>query len=162
MHCAHLIAVWFLSWLTYGILTCFFFYRYRLDKIQNRIIRIITHSKYNAQTKPLFKALDLLTISDLFNLNCLKFVYKFKNKKLPLYFLDFECVPRSEIHHHDTRYAHLIDSETTRTVMAEKCMRHHLANIINETPRIIMEKINSHSINGFIFFTKHCYLERYR
>ena len=97
-----------LSRLTYGILT-WFFYHYRLDKIQNRIIRIITHSKYNAQTKPLFKALDLLTISDLFNLNCLKFVYKFKNKKLPLYFLDFECVPRSEIHDHGTRYAHLID-----------------------------------------------------
>ena len=106
--------------------------------------------------------LDLLTISDLFNLNCLKFEYKFKNKKLPLYFLDFECVPRSEIHDHDTRYAHLIDSITTRTVMAEKCMRHHLANIINECPRIIMEKINSHSINGFIFFTKRCYVERYR
>ena len=150
-----------LSRLSYGILT-WDFYHYRLDKIQNRIIRIITHSKYNAQTKPLFKALDLLTISDLFNLNCLKFVYKFKNKKLPFYFLDFECVPRSEIYDHDTRYAHLIDSETTRTVMAEKCMRHHLANIINETPRIIMEKINSHSINGFMFFTKRCYLERYR
>ena len=54
-------------------------------------------------------ALDLLTIRDLFNLNCLKFLYKFKNKKLPLNFLDFECVARSEIHDRDTRYAHLID-----------------------------------------------------
>ena len=62
---------------------------------------------------------------------------------------------------HDTGYAHLTDSETTRTVMAERCMRHHLANS-NETRIIIMEKINSHSINGFIFFTKRCYLERYR
>ena len=65
------------SRLTYGILT-WWFYHYHLDKIQNRIIRIITHNKYNAQTKSLIKALDLLTVSDLFNLNCLKCIYKLK------------------------------------------------------------------------------------
>ena len=115
------------------------FYHYRLDVIQNRIIRIIIHSKYNAQTMPLFRALNLLTITDLFNLNCLKFVYKFKNKKSPLYCLDFECVPRSEIHDHDKAYVHSIDSETTRTVMRNACVI--IADIIDESPRIIMEKI---------------------
>ena len=81
-------------------------------------MRIITNSKYNAHTEPLFKSLELLNIQKLLDINCLKFVYIFKQNTLPLYFLSFDCIPRSDIHKHDTRYAHLIDVEETRTIMA--------------------------------------------
>ena len=106
------------SRLTYGILAWGFYY-YRLEKIQNRIIRIISRSKYNAPTRPIFKAFDPLTINDLFSLNCLRFLYNYKNKNLPMYFCELSYTPRSDIHDHDTRYADLIDIESTRTVMAE-------------------------------------------
>ena len=142
------------SILTYGILAWGFYY-YRLEKIQNRIIRIISRSK------PIFKAFDLLTINDLFSLNCLRFLYNYKNKNLPMYFYELSYTPRSDIHDHDTRYADLIDIESTRTVMAEKCIRIHLGNVINEKPNVIMEKIDTHSIYGFVFYIKRCYLDSY-
>ena len=146
-----------LSRLTNCILAWGFNYQ-RLIKIQNRFMRIIANSKYNAHTEPLFKSLDLLNIQKLFDLNCLKFVYRFKHHTLPSYFLSFDCIPRSDIHEHDTRYAHLINVEGTRTKMAENCIRHHLTIILNNTPGCILDKINTHSLQGFSFFIKRYYL----
>ena len=60
------------SVLNYGILTWGFAHS-RLTKIQKRVLRIITCSKYNAHTKPLFKALDKLKFKDTMKLNALKF-----------------------------------------------------------------------------------------
>ena len=37
--------------------------------LQKKMIRIITGSEYRAHSEPLFKASELLTIPDLFNLN---------------------------------------------------------------------------------------------
>ena len=148
------------SRLTYGILA-WGFYHYRLEKIQNRIIRIISRSKYNAPTRPIFKDFELLTINDLFSLNCLRFLYNYKNKNLPTYFCELTYTPRSDILDYDTRYADLFDIESTRTVMAEKCIRVHLGNVMNNTLNIIMDKINTHSIYGFVFSIKIYYLDSY-
>ena len=49
----------------------------RLTKLQKKSVRIITLSKYNAHTEPLFKKLKLLKLTDLLKLNELKFYYKF-------------------------------------------------------------------------------------
>ena len=145
------------SRLTYCILAWGFNYQ-RLVKIQKRFMRIITNSKYNAHSEPLFKSLELLNIQRLFDLNCLKFVYRFKKGSLPCYFLTFDCIPRSDIHDHDTRYSHLINVEATRTRMAENCIRHHLITILNNTPRCILDKIDTHIVEGFSFFIKRHYL----
>ena len=92
------------SRLTYGILAWGFEYQ-RFVKLQKRFIRIISLSTYNAHTKPLFKNLEILTIKNLFDLNCLKFVYYYKKGGLPKHFLSFRCVQRAAIHDHDTRFA---------------------------------------------------------
>ena len=78
-----------------------------------------------------------------------------------MYFCELSYTPRSNIHDRDTRCADLIDIESTRKVMAEKCIRIHLGKVINETPNVIMEKINTHSIYGFVFYIKRYYLESY-
>ena len=148
------------SRLTYGILA-WVFYHYHLEKIQNRIIGIISHRKYNAPTRPISKAFELLTINDLFSLNCLRCLYNYKNKNLPTYFCELTYTPRSDIHDYDTRYADLIDIESTQTVMAEKCIRVYLGNVMNNTPNIIMTKINTHSIYGCVFSLKIYYLDSY-
>ena len=85
-------------------------YYYRLEKQQKRFVRIISSSKYNAHSEPLFKALDILKIEHLLSQSCLKFVYKFKKHELPKYFLSLQCVPRSSVHDHDTRGASRIDT----------------------------------------------------
>ena len=42
--------------------------------LQKKMIRIITGSEYRAHSEPLFKASELLTIPDLFNLSYLNFI----------------------------------------------------------------------------------------
>ena len=148
------------SRLVYCILT-WGFDCYRLEKLQKRFARIIFSSKYNAHSEPLFKVLDILKIEHLFSQSCLKFVYKFKKSQLPKYFLSLQCVPRSSIHDHDTRNASQIDTVYTRTHMAAKCIRSQLPLVLNDTPEVILNKINTHSIQGFSFFVKQYYLSKY-
>ena len=56
------------SHMNYGILA-WGFECSRIVKIQKKLIRIITCAKYNAHTEPLFKAMDILKVDDLSNLN---------------------------------------------------------------------------------------------
>ena len=147
------------SRLTYGILAWGFECQ-RFIKIQKRFMRIISVSTFNAHTDPMFKRFELLPIKCLFDLNCLKFVYNFKKGNLPCHFLNIRCLQRSSVHDHDTRYASLIDSEPTRTVMAQNCIRHHLVNVLNCTHRCILDKIATHSIHGFTFYVKRYYLNQ--
>ena len=66
---------------TYGILAWGFECQ-RFVKLQKRFIRIISLSTYNAHTESLFKNLEILTIKNLFDLNCLKFVYNYKKGEI--------------------------------------------------------------------------------
>ena len=74
-----------LSHLQFGI-TCWGFEWHRIFKLQKRALRIMTNSKYNAHTEPLFKELEMLKVSDIFDVQRMKFWYKFVNKSLPGYF----------------------------------------------------------------------------
>ena len=74
-----------LSHLQFGI-TCWGFEWNMILKLQKRALRIMTNSEYNAHTELLFKELEMLKISDIFNVRCMKFWYKFVNKSLPEYF----------------------------------------------------------------------------
>ena len=103
------------------------FVHYRKEKLQKRFVRLISSSKHNAHSEPLFKVFDILKIEHVFSQYCLKFVYKFQNCQLPRYFLPLQCVPRSTIHSHDTRSANKMDTiYYTRTQMADKCIRSQL------------------------------------
>ena len=141
------------SRLAYGILAWRFECQWFI-KIQKRFMRIISVSANNA------KRFELLLIKCLFDLKCLKFVYNFKKGNFPCHFLNIRCLQRPSVHAHDTRYASLIDSEPTRTVMAQNCIRHHLVNVLNCTHRCILDKIATHSIQGFTFYVKRYYLNQ--
>ena len=51
----------------------------KLIRLQKRAIRIITHSKYLAPTGPLFARLKVLQLMDVYKLQVVLFMYKFKN-----------------------------------------------------------------------------------
>ena len=57
----------------------------QLDKLQKRAVPIISNSRSNSHTDPLYKKLNLLKLKDLFELNVLKLFYKYKNNTLPFY-----------------------------------------------------------------------------
>ena len=64
-----------MSHITYGILV-WGNHAARIAQLQKKVIRIITNSRYNAHTSPLFKSLNCLKFEDLYKLNVLKFYFK--------------------------------------------------------------------------------------
>ncbi len=75
----------------------------RIVKLQKKIVRITSVSKYNAHKEPIFKSLKLLKIRDILKLHELKFNYKYNNYKLPWYFYILPFFQNAERHNHFTR-----------------------------------------------------------
>ena len=70
--------------LNYGIMT--WGYKCdRINKLQKKAIRIVSLSKYNAHTEPIFKRLQLLKVADILKIQELKGYYIFMNNTLPRY-----------------------------------------------------------------------------
>ena len=141
----------------------------RISKLQKRAVRMISCSKYNAHTEPLFKSLNLLKVEDIFKIKILKFYYKYSQKTLPLYFNEM-FTKTSDQHNHGTRQqsAQILYKYPTRTDIGRKCIRHLLPEIVNKTQSCITEKVSTHSFNGFSTYIKkhmisnyseHCHIE---
>jgi hypothetical protein len=148
------------STLNYGLLA-WGFHANRLIKLQKRIIRIIARSKYNAHTEPIFKALRLLKLTDMFKLNVLKLYYKYKDSQVPDYFLRYEVVSQGEVHSYRTRNTSYIRRNLTRTNLAQKCLRHVLSPTINTFPGNVINKVSTHSYHGFSLYVKNHILDTY-
>ena len=77
----------------------------QIETIQRKALRILTRSKYNAHTDPLFKKHNILKLSDLIQLNQTLFVRQYKNGKLPESFLGFfQDIPFNEQKSRDDDY----------------------------------------------------------
>ena len=76
----------FYSFIIYGTLVWQFTSKDNLKKItldQKKLVRILTFSKNDAHTNPLFKNLNLLKINDIFISEIIKFFFSFINSCLP-------------------------------------------------------------------------------
>ena len=123
-------------------------------------MRIITNSKYNAHTEPLFKYLRIIKIKDLFDIQCLKFWYKFVNKLLPEYFKDMFRF-NHELYEIGTRNRNNLHLFPTRTAGAQNVLRHAIPKLLLEYPVSIIEKVRTHSIESFISRLVQFILDRY-
>ena len=148
------------SHMTYAILTWGFDCG-RLEKLQKKIIRIITCSKFNAHTEPLLKDLSLLKIKDMFTLSILKFYHKLKNNNLPKYFDSYKMKTQAEIHNYETRAKDQIANNITRTKFAQNCLRNKLPSILNHTSIEVLQKIETHSFKGFSNYVKNRIIKSY-
>ena len=145
--------------LQYALLT-WGFKNNRLFKLQKRAIRVITRSKYNAHTEPLFRNLNLLKLDDMFKLNMLKTYYKFKNGNLPDYIMSmFSNVDAS--HGYNTRTQGHLKVQYAKTASCQKCIRFVLPRLINETEDEIISKVSTHSFQGFNKYIKRYMLNNY-
>ncbi len=84
-----------LSHLNFGILA-WGFQCARLAKLQRKIIRILSRSKYNAHTELIFKEFKLLKLEDIIKLQELKLYYKYKNNNLPHYLQNLPFEPNTK------------------------------------------------------------------
>lgn len=133
----------------------------RIFKLQKRAIRIITNSKYNAHTAPIFKSQKILKVEDLYKQQQLKFYHKLVNGRLPHYFSQIPFHSISQIHKYNTRSPTNLYKTRARHEFAKKCIRHELVCTINSTPDIVKEKCHTHSLHGFSTYVKNYFISNY-
>ena len=132
----------------------------RVTKLQKRAVRIITCSKYNAHTDPLFKSLNLLKLKDIFVISALRLYYKCENKLLPRFFSDI-FHPASDHHAHNTRGCTNLYKPRSHTASGRNCMRFFVPDILNKSPPCITNKIYTHSYKGFCDYAKKYVINTY-
>ena len=120
----------------------------RLNLIQKRAVRILTASKYNSHTEPLFKQTNILKVSDICTLNEIKLYYKLINKQLPQYFNSFTCEANSDIHGYNTRSRNKLHLPKTNHNFAQNNLRYRIIQTLNKLPDNVIRKMYTHSIYG--------------
>ena len=149
-----------LSHINYGLLLWGYSCK-RIETLQKKAIRIITLSKYNAHTEPLFKHLKLLKINDLLKLQTLKLYYKFKHGQLPIYLLNMPFYPNQDVHSYNTRNRNQLHHGRPKHSFAAKSLRYNLPVLVNNTVSEIIAKIDTHSFQGFSRYIKNQYICMY-
>lgn len=143
----------------YGILS-WGFKMSRLKLLQKRAVRVISGSRYNAHTDPLFKKLHIVKLTDLFSLNIFKIYYKFIHGSLPHYvtnmFQEF-----SRRHEYETRHTLILDEPNVNYNSTENSIRYLLPRIINETNSATLTLANRRSYEGFVQFLKKFFISQY-
>ena len=113
----------------------------------------MTNSKYNAHTEPLFKELEMLKVSDIFDVQCMKFWYKFVNKSLPKYFGTIFTF-NNELYQIETRGQNQLHLFPTRTISARNVLRHRIPELLQKYPRAITQRTKTHNIESFVTLLK--------
>ncbi len=136
---------------------------------------MITVSKYNAHTEPLFKDLTILQIEDIRKVQQLKFYFKYNHSQLPSYFNNnsktnkttdydsFELKMNSNVRCHNTRHKTNLHSEHKKHKFAEKCLRHNIVKTINNTHplSLILDKIHTLCLECLKNYAKHYFISNY-
>ena len=97
----------------------------------------------------------------MINHYCVGSVREGKKKEVPKYFKSFSIKTVGEVHSINTRNKAMISKNRTRIKLNEKCLRNNIADVMNLTPRIALEKVNTHSYNGFSNYVKNLLLKNY-
>ena len=133
----------------------------RILKLQKKAVRIITLSKFNSHSEPIFKRLNVLKVDSLYQMKLLIFGYKLQHKTLPAYFNNFILTPFSYIHNHDTINRNLLCSERVYHEFTKHNVRHEIINILNTHPDDKTSLIHRHSLSGYVTYGKTYFLTSY-
>ncbi len=74
--------------------------------------------------------------------------------------LPFE--PNTKTHDHATRIQHNIHQPKTNHIYAKYCVRFDEPSVINSSPKAILNKIDTHSLQGFTRYIKNHILQSYQ
>ena len=134
----------------------------RVFALQKKGVRIITCSKYNAHTEPLFKTVKLLKFTDLLILRELNCYYKFIHKLLPIPLQNWKIVKNTNIHEHNTRRQTNLHIYRTQHTCEIQCLRHDLPITLNNIDELVKYKLYTHSLSGFTNYAKHQIIQNYK
>ena len=117
----------------------------RISKLRKRALRIMTNSRYNEHTEPLFKQLHLLKVKDIFEIQCLKFWYTYVNNKLPSYFCNM-LTYNHKLHEIETRNHDRLHLYPTRPSGARNVLRHQIPELLNKFPLHLVDRFKTYSL----------------
>ncbi len=106
--------------------------------------------------------MKLLKINDILKLQQLKFYYKYKNNKLPHYLRALPFHHNTRTHDHNTRIKHNIHHPIAKHIFVKNCVRFGIPRIVNDCPNSILDKINTHSLQGFTVYIKTHFVQSYQ
>ena len=131
----------------------------RLKTLQKKSIRIISNSKFLSHTGPLFKKMRLLTIDDLFQLNCCKIYHKYIKGLLPNYFSNkFHLI--NEIHNYNTRNENRLYTANITCEISKQSLNYKVTSSWNKSPALVQQK-QYLSIESFNKFMKSYLISKY-
>ena len=118
-----------------------------LEKLQIKIIRIGLFYHKKTAIRNLFAKFHVLKLTDLYKLECAKFMYKFENGLLPISFNNYFTTSKS-IHSYNTRYK--AKSKFFFQDSAQTMVKKHFSMLEYKYGLKFLKKINF----GFIFHLK--------
>ena len=132
----------------------------KVIKVQKKTTRVVTSSRYFAHTEPLFKRLDILNLFDMYDLRILKFLYKVFHYDVPIHFLQYMDA------FNDTCKAYKLRKNIIRTPVhvhsfADKNLLFDSIRLFKNCSSNILDKIFTHSFEGFSKYTKKTFLSKY-
>ena len=133
----------------------------KIFKQQKKAVRLVACQRYNSHIDPIFKALNLLKIRDIYKLSLLKFYYDHSKSTLPLSLQNIKFTTNSDIHSHNTRTLLALTKPKVRHNFAKNAMSYAIPNLINDTPNTILSKIDTHSRKGFSTYAKRIFIQTY-
>ena len=130
----------------------------KIIKLQKRAVRIISKTKYNYHTPPIFKSLKLLTLVDIIKLNELKFYAKFRNNELPHY----QMQNLNTVMQNRTRKNEILTIPRTKSKFAEKSIFYQCPITINKTCQSITTKAITHTFKSYVKYAKSKMINEYK
>ena len=121
----------------------------RFKLLQKKAVRLITNSKYNSHTNPIFRKLNLLKLDDIYTLQCTKLLLKYKQCILPQYHSE-QLETTNRIHHHFTRNRHELLAPQIRTTIEEQLFSFKISQTWNSLSDSIKDNIRSHNSTGIL------------
>ena len=160
----HILNLMYTSLILHHIHFCITAWSFKCNRIftlQKKAIRIISKSKFNSHTEPLFRELSLLKFEHIFQIQCLSFYYNVINERIPDFFSK-KFKLKSRMHYHETRQNNDIQIAGTRTTSAKQCIRQYIPTVLTSIPTLVSEKITTHRYAGFSRYAKQYFIQLYK
>ena len=113
-----------------------------LERLQKKIIRIITFSHPQSHSLPLFNSLDIMPFPKINVYLTGIFMHKHKTNKLPIIFHNFFTI-NAEIHAHNTRQKHKYHINTVKCNRSKFSIKYHGPSVWNNIPEFLTDIPNS-------------------
>ena len=112
----------------------------RLITLQKKAIRIVSGTKYNSHTDPLFKKENLLKLDDLYKLCCIKLYCLFLQNKCPLFIKKSVNIKKNI---YCTRQSYDVYKSRVKSKYDKQLLNYKIGETWNKLPLSIQAKVNS-------------------